>query len=205
MLFGRKNPVTLGEKIRVTLWPRRSWSRSAKYVSKRVLRLTASPHAISAGVAAGVFASFTPLLGLHFIIAFIVAYIIAGNFLAAASGTFFGNPITFPFIWASTYKLGNFILSGGNPAEGKEESPGLEGVSFFENGITGILDSILGIWEPLIKPMLIGGIPLGICFGIIGYIVTRWAAGLFNAARRSRIEKRLQKKKKAQNANTPQT
>ena len=190
MLFGRKKPVTWGETIRVSLWPRRSWARSAKYVSKRILRLTASPHAISAGVAAGVFASFTPLLGLHFIIAFVVAYVIAGNFLAAASGTFFGNPITFPFIWASTYNLGNFILSGETPVEGGDPTPGLEGVSFFENGIMGIVDAILSIWDPIVKPMLIGGIPLGICFGIIGYIVTRWAAGIFNAARRKRIAKK---------------
>jgi len=192
MLFGRKKPITWGETIRVSLWPRRSWSRSAKYVSKRVLRLTASPHAISAGVAAGVFASFTPLLGLHFIIAFVVAYIIAGNFLAAASGTFFGNPVTFPFIWASTYNLGNFILSGETPEESGEEAPGLEGVSFFENGFWGIWDAILGIWEPIVKPMMIGGIPLGIFFGIIGYIVTRWAAGLFHAARKKRIAKKAQ-------------
>lgn len=190
MLFRRKKPVTWGETIRVSLWPRRSWARSAKYVSKRVLRLTASPHAISAGVAAGVFASFTPLLGLHFIIAFVVAYIIAGNFLAAASGTFFGNPITFPFIWASTYNLGNFILSGKTPKEGGEDAPALENVSVFDNGIWGIWDAMIGIWDPIIKPMIIGGIPLGICFGIVGYIVTRWAAGIFHAARKKRIAKK---------------
>lgn len=193
MLFRRKKPVTWGEAIRVSLWPRRSWPRSAKYVSKRILRLTASPHAISAGVAAGVFASFTPLLGLHFLLAFVVAYIIAGNFLAAASGTFFGNPITFPFIWASTYNLGNFILSGETPEESGEEAPGLEGVSFFENGISGIWDAIFGIWNPVIKPMLIGGIPLGIFFGIIAYIITRWAAGIFHAARKKRIAKKAAK------------
>ncbi len=193
MLFGRKKPVTWGETIRVSLWPRRSWGRSAKYVSKRVLRLTASPHAVSAGVAAGIFASFTPLLGLHFIIAFVVAYIIAGNFLAAASGTFFGNPLTFPFIWASTYNLGNFILSGETPVEGSDGTTGLEGVSFFENGLSGIWGAIIGIWDPVVKPMLIGGIPLGICFGIVGYIVTRWAAGIFHVARRNRIAKKAAK------------
>lgn len=197
MLFRRKKPITWGEKIRISLWPRHSWMRSAKYVSKRVLRLTASPHAISAGVAAGVFASFTPLLGLHFLIAFLVAYIIAGNFLAAASGTFFGNPISFPIIWTSTYNLGNFILSGGEQTDVNQQAPGLEGISFFENGITGIFDAILGIWEPIVKPMLIGGIPLGIFFGIIGYIVTRWAAGLFNTARRKRIAKKAQKLQEA--------
>jgi len=194
MLFGRKKPVTLGEKIRISLWPRRSWARSAKYVSKRVLRLTASPHAISAGVAAGIFASFTPLLGLHFLIAFIVAYIIAGNFLAAASGTFFGNPLTFPLIWASTYNLGNFIISGQTPQDGENTASNLEGMSLLDGGIGGIWSSIIGIWEPVMKPMLVGGIPLGICFGIIGYVVTRWAASVFHAARRRRIARKAQKK-----------
>lgn len=193
MLFGRKNPITWGEKIRISLWPRRSWVRSAKYVSKRVLRLTGSPHAISAGVAAGVFASFTPLLGLHFIIAFVVAYIIAGNFLAAASGTFFGNPITFPFIWASTYKLGNFILSGKTPEEGDHAASNLEGISLLDGGVGGIWSSMLGLWDPFLKPMLIGGIPLGIFFGIIGYIVTRWAASIFHAARKRRIANKSKK------------
>ena len=37
-----------------------------------ILRLRASPHAIAAGVAAGVFASFIPFLGLHIIIAAVV-------------------------------------------------------------------------------------------------------------------------------------
>ncbi len=193
MLFGRKNPISWSEKIRISLWPRRSWTRSAKYVSKRVLRLTASPHAISAGVAAGVFASFTPLLGLHFIIAFIVAYIIAGNFLAAASGTFFGNPLTFPFIWTSTYKLGNFILSGESLENEDVTTSELEDVNLMDNGISGIWDAIIGLWEPVLKPMLIGGIPLGICFGIIGYILTRWSAGIFHKARRKRIAMKAQK------------
>ena len=172
------------------LWPRRSWSRSAKYMSKRVLRLTASPHAISAGVAAGVFASFTPFMGLHFLIAFLVAYIIAGNFLAAASGTFFGNPLTFPFIWTSTYKLGNFILSGETDTKEDGDLTGLADVSIVDEGFTGLFEKVIGIWDPVMKPMLIGGVPLGILFGIVAYIITRWAAATFRNARRRRIERK---------------
>ncbi|MCB1460959.1 MAG: DUF2062 domain-containing protein, partial [Nitratireductor sp.] len=112
MLFSRRNPASWREKLRIALWPRRNWLRSTQYLAKRVLRLTASPHSVAAGVAAGVFASFTPFLGFHFMIAFAVSYVIAGNLIAAAAGTFFGNPLTFPFIWASTYGLGRFILSG---------------------------------------------------------------------------------------------
>lgn len=186
MLFSRKKPATWGEWFRVLVWPRRSWSRSAKYVSKRILRLTASPHAIAAGVAAGVFASFTPFLGFHFLLAFCVAYVIAGNFLAAASGTFFGNPLTFPFIWAATYKLGSFILSG-EAIEGEpEELAGLADADVMELGLSGVWESVVGIWEPVLKPMLIGAVPLGVLFGIAAYIITRWGSIKFNEARKHR-------------------
>lgn len=192
MLFGRKNPESWSDRLRVMLWPRRSWLRSTKYLAKRVLRLTASPHAISAGVAAGVFASFTPFVGFHFLIAFFVAYFIAGNFIAAASGTFFGNPLTFPFIWTSTYKLGNFILSGRSPTEEENQLTLLSEANFVELGLSGIWDLVFGIWDPVIKPMIIGAVPLGVLFAICAYMVTRWSASKFRAARNRRLSRKRQ-------------
>jgi uncharacterized protein (DUF2062 family) len=100
MLFRRRRPEGIFDRMRTAIWPRRSFGRSFQYFIKRVLRLTATPHAIAAGVAAGVFASWTPLLGFHFVLAFALAYVLAGNMVAAALGTAFGNPISFPFIWA---------------------------------------------------------------------------------------------------------
>lgn len=194
MLFGRRVPASWREKFRIAIWPRRSWVRSAKYVAKRVLRLTGSPHAIAAGVAAGVFASFTPFLGLHFIIAFALAYIIAGNFIAAAMGTFFGNPISFPFIWASTYSVGEFILTGAGHHTTKLAGDGhlrvgeFSKVDLFELGISGIWHKIIGLWEPVVKPMTIGAIPLGIAAGIAAYVVTRWLAIVFRTARKKRLD-----------------
>ena len=57
---------------------------------------------VAAGVAAGAFTSFTPFMGLHFLFAALFAWAIRGNLLASALGTFVGNPLTFPFIWAAT-------------------------------------------------------------------------------------------------------
>ncbi len=192
MLFGRKTPAGWLELIRVAIWPRRSWARSVKYMLKRIMRLTASPHAISAGVAAGVFASFTPFLGLHFLIAFMVAYVIAGNFIAAAMGTFFGNPLTFPFIWGGTYKVGSLILFG-KPIDG--DSKGLSSLlelDFFDAGLMGVWNTIIGIWEPVMKPMVIGAVPLGIAFAIVAYMITRWSSVKFRQAQKKRREKKLQ-------------
>ena len=55
--------------------------------------------------------SFTPLLGLHFILALIFAYLIRGNLIAALIGTVVGNPLTFPIIWGLIYKVGTYVTS----------------------------------------------------------------------------------------------
>lgn len=190
MLFRRRVPADWREKLRISLWPRRSWSRSARYVAKRILRLNGSPHAIAAGVAAGAFASFSPFMGFHFITAFIVAYIIAGNLLAAALGTFVGNPISFPFIWASTYATGNFILNRStSPTDESHEDAlnALEVGSFWEDGFSSIIQQLTGIWDPIIKPMLVGSVPVGVSVAIVIYIITRWLAVNFKNTRQKRL------------------
>ncbi len=189
------------ERTRVALWPRRSWSRSVSYLAKRVLRLTASPHAVAAGVAAGVFSSITPFIGFHFIIAFVVAYVIAGNLVAAATGTFFGNPVTFPFIWASTYATGKFIMNGFSrlpPSNaGIEKLNQFGGADFWSVGISGIFDRFVSIWEPIILPMAIGSVPVGILVGVIAYVVTRWAAVTFRRARTRRLAAKARQRAQA--------
>ena len=77
----------------------------------RLARLPASNYAISSGFACGSMVSFTPLLGLHFILALIFAYLIRGNLIAALIGTVVGNPLTFPFIWGLIYKVGTFVTT----------------------------------------------------------------------------------------------
>ncbi len=198
MLFQRREPARWPEKLRISVWPRRSWGRSVKYVTKRILRITATPHAIAAGVAAGVFTSFTPFMGFHFIIAAIIAYIIGGNLIASALGTFFGNPLTFPVIWISTYTSGNFILNGGSRAgtvSSHADDPigaisALGQVDLYEEGFSGLSHIISDIWDPIILPMMVGGIPLGIAFAILFYVLTYHTAKWFRHKRISLIEAR---------------
>ena len=109
MLFRRRDAPPIGERLRIFFVPRRSYGRSFKYYGKRVLRLSGSPHAVAAGVAAGAAASCTPFIGFHFILAFVVAVFLRGNMFAAAIGTAVGNPITFPLIWVTTFQIGSRI------------------------------------------------------------------------------------------------
>lgn len=183
--------------MRVALWPRRSIGRSSRYVAKRILRLSASPHAVAAGVAAGVAASFTPFMGFHFLISFAIAYAIAGNILAAALGTFVGNPFTFPFIWAGTYATGNFILSGGGAKTpkggGVQRLRELADFDIFSTGLGGMRKVVAALWEPVLLPMTIGAVPLGILFAVLFYVATRWLIVRFRAARQKRFKARAEK------------
>jgi hypothetical protein len=175
MLFRRRNPLSPVKRLRHALWPTNGWKRSTRYLTKRVLRLSASPHAVAAGFAAGVFASFTPFVGFHFLISFVVAFAIGGNLLAAAFGTAVGNPFTFPFIWLSSYKVGNLMLG-----LERHEIPGHEIAASLARQP---LDAIF----PLIRPILIGGLPLGLMFGSAAYLIVLWAVNAYQQSRRRRL------------------
>lgn len=188
MLFRRRKPADFWEKLRTFLWPRRSFKRSMRYFAKRILRLHATPHAVAAGVAAGVFASFTPFVGFHFMIAAVIAYLIAGNVLASAFGTAIGNPLTFPFIWGATFETGRFVLTG----------------SFVNHNEPIDLKHMLwhmdfsSLWAPVVKPMLFGAIPIGIVFAGGFYLLTRWATLAFREKRRKLLADRARKRARRQ-------
>lgn len=176
MLFRRRQPQTFAQKLRGTLWPRRSWRRSLRYMQRRVLRLRATPHAIAAGIAAGVFSTFTPFIGFHFIIAFAVAWVIRGSLAGAALGCLLGNPVTFPLIWASTYEIGRYVLASETP---DGHAPTALGPSLLKGDLS-------AIWTPYIKPMLVGSIPLGLGFGLLTYFVVLAMARSFQETRQRR-------------------
>ena len=134
-------------------------------------RLRGSPHAIALGFAVGVMVSFTPFIGFHFIAGGLLALVLGGSVIASAFGTFVGNPLTFPFIWYGIYKFGNLILG----TDGDFNPDVL--VSGFEKLWAGIsdfsADVLLGAFDilwPLLKPMTVGSVPMGILAGMLFYV-----------------------------------
>ncbi|MEO4044532.1 DUF2062 domain-containing protein [Hoeflea sp. CAU 1731] len=192
MLFRRRKPAGFIERIRVFLWPRRSFSRSFQYFGKRILRLTATPHAIAAGVAAGVVASWTPFLGLHFVIAAALAYVIAGNIIASALGTAFGNPLTFPFIWTASYKLGNRIMTDNF----EETNRVIDLGQLFRH-----LD-FSQIWGPILKPMAVGCLPFALVFGVGAYLIAYLSVAAFQSQRRRRLDQKRTRRDGLSNGQT---
>lgn len=177
MLFRRRHPPRWHERLKVGLWPRRSWWRSFAYYRHRVLRLRATPHAVAAGVAAGIFASFTPFVGFHFLLSFVVAWFLAGSMIAAAFGTAAGNPLTFPFIWMSSFEVGKAVLGNGTDVARPMD---------LKFSVDLLANSFWTIW-PTLKLMLVGGVILGAIAGTIGYVLTRYAVVASRVMRERRM------------------
>lgn len=204
MVFGRHKKPPLLERIRSFVWPRRGFSRAWKYVAARLSRIKATPHAIAAGFASGAAASFTPLLGLHFLLSFVIAFFTRGSMIAAAIGTVVGNPLTFPLIFAATYWTGARILwlvtpapeavATGVPGEEFDEvAPERAADALLEAAETmlddgSLIDNVIALW-PILSTMLVGAVPLAIAaFGFF-YVVVRFAVAAIHrrrAARRAR-------------------
>lgn len=167
--------------MRELVWPRKGFLRPLRYFRKRIVRLTASPHAIAAGFAAGIIVSWTPFIGVHIIMAFVLAYAVAGNLVAAALGCLAaGNPVTYPFIWGITWEIGHLILG----ADGSAHQNGIDLPALFKK-----LD-FSQLWSPILKPMLIGAIPPALVSGSIVYAVTYYGVKGFQHRRRARLMER---------------
>lgn len=184
MLFRRRQDPTISERIRVALWPRRSWARSSKYVQHRVWRLHATPHRIAIGFAAGVLVSFLPLVGFHFLAGGILAFMLGGSIIASAFGTFVGNPLTFPFIWVGGYKLGNLLLGSEGEFSANTLMSGLKtlwaGIHEFS---ADVLFGAFQILWPFLKPMTVGGFPLGLVAATVFYFVVLEAVKTYQSRR----------------------
>ncbi len=192
MLFRRRTRPSLIESLRVAVWPRRSFSRSGKYVLYRLWRLSGSPHAIAIGCAAGVFIGFTPLYGFQFLSAALLAWMLGGSIIAAALGTFVANPLSFPLIWYSTYKIGCVMLTGnllgacGALPEGFAGWASAVFSRLMDFSVETALLLAQGVW-PVLKPMALGSLPLGALAAGMTYVMVRQMVQLRQRRRRERL------------------
>lgn len=176
MLFRRRIPSTRFQRLREILWPRMTWRRVASYYKRRMARLPGTPHSIAAGFAAGAAVSFTPFMGLHFLLGALLAYVIRGNLIASAVGTAVGNPWTFPFIWLAIYEIGTGIL----PDHGGH-------VPFDQISLSYLWDHV----GDVLLPMMLGGLVLSVIVWPLFYFPL---VRMIEKFRRARLERRRRRR-----------
>jgi hypothetical protein len=203
-LFKRRERRSIFRFFNEVIFSLKGIGRAIEYVGIRLKRIPDTPHKISLGMSCGIFASFTPLFGLHFLIAGLLSYVLRANVLASLIGTFIGNPITFPIITVFNLKLGEWIL-------GSSEYSSVDGGKIFE----GFLDFIFLIYKNLFTegsvgensvprineflngvfiPYSLGGIIGGIFVAIISYFLLRPLVATYQKQRDSLRAKREKKK-----------
>ena len=177
-MFKRRNPQTTLEKWQQFIWPREGWTRALKYTWQRTIRLNGSAHSIALGLAAGAFVSASPFIGMHLLIAALIAWVFGGNIIASAVGTWAGNPLSFPFIWLTTFNIGHLML-------GTEDKAGdLPELSF---GL--FIDAPMSALLPVILPMAVGGLVVGTVMAVATYYPSLWAVRFYQKRRRDKLQR----------------
>jgi hypothetical protein len=203
-LFKRRERRSIFRFFYEVVFSLKGITRAIEYVGIRLKRIPDTPHKISLGMSCGIFASFTPLFGLHFLIAGLLSYVLRANVLASLIGTFIGNPITFPIITVFNLKLGEWILGsneyssgdGGKIFEGFLDFIFLIYKSLFTEGLIGensvprMNEFLYGVFIPY----SIGGLILGISIAIISYFLLRPLVSTYQKKRDSLKARRLKKK-----------
>lgn len=212
MVFRRRNRRTVAEWAREFVYPRGGFRRAAQYVTHRLRRLPDEPHRIARGVFAGVFVSFTPFFGFHFLSAALLGWVMRGNIIAALLATFVGNPLTTPVIAITSVELGHRILGIDAPMDVRSIIAAFTnaGAELWDNA-RALFTSDVTQWENLgtffgtiFWPYLVGGLLPGLAVGLAFY----WAAipivrayqKIRESQARARLEKRLRLKSPAKAA-----
>jgi uncharacterized protein (DUF2062 family) len=116
-MFQRRKPLTPLQHLKEIFWPTMGFYRAFLYIKLRIIRLSDTNHNIALGLSIGTAVSFTPLLGTHFIQAFLLAWFFRSNLLSALIGTLVGNPWTLPFMWWAGLEVGSYLFTAvGLPA-----------------------------------------------------------------------------------------
>ena len=152
-------------------------------MNRRLLTLDDPPERTALAFAIGVFIAFSPFLGLHTILATLIAFVFRFNKVAIYTGTFINNPlITLIPIIVASYAIGAFVL--GRPL--RIPAAGLELLTH-PHPLTGDYYHKLfrESWD-VVWPFTIGGLTLSVVCSLIAYPVT---SSLLRARRRSKEQK----------------
>ena len=130
-----------------------------KRLYDRFLKLRGKPREIALGFALGLFIAFSPTMGIQIAIAVFLASIFKWSKISAALAVQITNPLTAPFIYGLTYRLGAQFL-------------GLE--NSFKLGDQIRLETILEMFgraPGIFGAMTLGGILVGLPAAGAGYFI----------------------------------
>ncbi|GGG72055.1 hypothetical protein GCM10011415_20050 [Salipiger pallidus] len=200
MVFKRRDKRPFWRIVLEFFWPRGGWARAARYVQHRLHRLPDPPEKIARGVFAGVFTTFTPFYGLHFVVAAAVAWMVRGNVIAALLGTFFGNPLTYVPIGIASLRTGYWLLDIDRSAPHHRnllESFAYAGGDLKDNVLAWFTGEptnwshLNAFYHTVFYPYMIGGILPGIITALVCYYLTVPVIRAYQNHRKGKLKAKL--------------
>lgn len=201
MVFRRRDRRSPIRALADFVWPRGGWGRAFLYVKHRVRRLPDSPERIARGIWAGVFTTFTPFYGLHFLVAAIIARVMNGNILASLSATFFGNPLTYVPIGVASLQTGHWLLGTEFDEEVDKSLVGkfLAAGGDLKDNLFALFMDKPADWQGLhlffnevFYPYMIGGIIPGIICATVCYMLSLPVIRVYQQRRRAKIKAKFE-------------
>ena len=140
---------------------------------RRLLAIDDPPERTALAFSIGIFIAFSPFLGLHTIMATLIAFAFRFNKIAIYTGTFVNNPIlTLVPIIIISYAVGAFIL--GRPLSIPDEGIALlKDPHLFSRDYYRRL--LVQSWNNIVWPFAIGGSVLSVVCSLLAYPLTLWA------------------------------
>jgi len=129
-----------------------------------LLHLEDTPNRVALAFGIGLFIAFFPLLGIHTGLALGIAVVFRLSRVALLTGAWVNNPWTL----APMYTAGTLVgcgLLGVSPEGLAEVDWSLHGRAFY-----------VALWEglrPFVLPFVVGNLVLGMCAGLLAYLVLR--------------------------------
>jgi uncharacterized protein len=145
---------------------------------RRLLAIDDPPERTALAFSIGVFIAFSPFLGLHTILATLIAFLFRFNKVAIYTGTFLNNPpLTLVPIIVASYAVGAFFL-------GRPLKIPAEGVELLKNPhpLTGSYYRQIFVqsWY-IVWPFSIGGMILSVVCSVLAYPLTLRALRAYRA------------------------
>jgi len=136
---------------------RQALARTKNRIKTQIKKLNGDPHYVALGMAIGVFVGVTPTIPFHTALALALSFLFRGSKAAAAIGVWFSNPVTIPFFYYGSYKVGAFFWGDSMiPFDPKQES----------------LTELFKMGADVLAAMMVGGVIIGIVPGVAAYFIT---------------------------------
>lgn len=153
-----------------------------RYGYLRIVRIKAPAESIALGLALGVFAGALPFLSFQMVIAVALAFLVSGNPIAAALGTWWTNPFNWPIVFPLLFLLGSQFVPGQVCALDIHELTHMPFTELLRQG-----------WQWLLVTTL-GSVIVGIPLSIGTYFVTLRMVRLYHDRRAERRRRKSQER-----------